>query len=87
VVDADGKFGGASCDEFEGFGAVDCGVGIGPRDDGGDTACGSGEGGGAEGFLVPIAGFTDFDADINDAGGEAEAVAVDYGGRFWGRRR
>ena len=68
MVNADGVFGGAAGDEFEDFGAVYRGVSIGAGYDRGDTASGSGEGGGAERFLMPLAGFANLDANIDDTG-------------------
>ncbi len=73
-------------DEFQGFGRVDGGCGVGARDDRGHPARRGRAARGGVGFLVPLARLADLDADIDDAGGEALAAAVDDAVRaFLGR--
>ena len=71
-----GGFAGAADDEFQRFGIVDGRIGVGAGDDGGHTASGGGGTGGAEAFLVTLAGFADLDADVDDAGGQVLSGAV-----------
>ncbi len=69
--------GGAAGDEFQLFGRVDSWRCVGPGDHRCDTPGGGGEAGGAEAFLVPLAWFADFDTEIDDAGRERLAAAID----------
>ena len=59
---------------------VDRRPGVGAGDDGGDAAGRGGGAGGAEALLVALAGLADLDADVDDAGGEAPAAAVERRG-------
>ena len=62
--------------EFQGFGAVDRGKRVGPRDHRCDTPGGSGGACGAEAFLVTFARLADFHTDIDDARRQHLATAV-----------
>ncbi len=77
VADADGRFGRAAGDEFQRLGRVDGGVGVGPRDDGGDAPRRRRKTGRAEAFLVPLARFADLDAEGRRCRGRGIAAAVD----------
>ncbi len=54
---------------------------VGAGDHGGHAAGRGGGAGGAEALLVALARLADLDADVDDAGGEAFAVAVEAGAR------
>jgi hypothetical protein len=70
--------------ELQHFGGVDGGEGVGTGDDGGDAPRRRRKTRRAEGFLVPLARFANLDADVDDAGGQGMAAAVDHTGRFRG---
>lgn len=79
VADADrARLGGAAGDEFQHLGRVDGGHRVGARDDRGDAARGGGEARRAEALAVALAGLAHLHAEIDDAGGEALAAAVDH---------
>ena len=75
--DIDGAvFIGAAFDKLQRFGCVDRGGGI--RADGHccDPTSGRCAGGGSIAFFVALAWFADFDADVDNPRGEAEAIAI-----------
>lgn len=66
-------------DQTDGGGMVDGGLGIGHADHGGEPATGSAAGAGGDILLGGLAGFTEVDVKIDEAGGDDEAVQVHDG--------
>ncbi len=63
-------------DEFKHFGAVDGGVGVGAGDHCRDPTRSRCQPRRAEAFLVPLPGFTNLDAQIDDTGGQVFPTAI-----------